>query len=215
MPIYGNFQNRPVSWKPLPVERKLALYWPLWVEIWNSFQSPPFVPQCGNFDSHTVYWKWLPNIILCGSTTLLHQELACKSWICLQILFSSYTLFLDCFTCLCIFQWLCDWKYLFLWINIHVVLRNALWCTCRIVYCIVPPYVPWNVTGSSEALTLGLTQMPVNREGGVCWVWTTAFLLLDQRVALRSSNKWPHLKRLLTITFCSQILNQLLVSFNF
>ena len=43
-----------------------------------------------NFDNQSVSWTWLPNFrLLSRSSTLLHQKLARRSWICLQILFSS------------------------------------------------------------------------------------------------------------------------------
>ncbi len=57
IPKYGNFENRPVSWKPLHVEQELAQFRPLGVELeymcnfWHFGQWPSFMPKYGNFEN--------------------------------------------------------------------------------------------------------------------------------------------------------------------
>ena len=66
MPKYGNFENGPVYWKPLPVEVKQAQFRPLRVErgyvcnFQNFDQWPSFMPEYGNFENWPVSQKLLP-----------------------------------------------------------------------------------------------------------------------------------------------------------
>ncbi len=66
MPKYCNFENRPVSQKPLPIDLKQAQFRPPRVEsgymcnFWHFGEWPSFMPKYGNFENQPVSRKQLP-----------------------------------------------------------------------------------------------------------------------------------------------------------
>ncbi len=98
-----NFENRPLSRKPLPLGRiKLNFYFWDRKRVHNYATSGGITKSHtghGNFDNQTVSWKLLPSFSLSDSITLLYQnwhpylEFACEfcllDWFAFLILFSS------------------------------------------------------------------------------------------------------------------------------
>ncbi len=60
MPKYGNFENGPVSWKPLLVEQKISSISTPLVRKWVYVQLLESLPKYENFENRSVSRKPLP-----------------------------------------------------------------------------------------------------------------------------------------------------------
>ncbi len=106
----------------------------------KSFQSNPFIPKYGSFDNHAVTWKWLPKLKI-GSSTLVHQKLACRSWIWLHILFLVRYIFVTFYFCYIIVTYHClSGDFVTLSVSCYIISKSGVTYRLMLHYRALLPY---------------------------------------------------------------------------